>query len=370
MAAPLTAPVEALDLFAGLLTEAEAGTGEAFHSRLAEATCRLAAMRRAVLFVYDEERRAVRAAGAHGMDLALFGGASPTASQVELARRALVEDRVIEVPEHAERELPEEFHPLLLGGLLTCTPMSAGGHWLGVIIADRPREAGPLTDAQRHTLWTLGKVAALAATARRATRQHMRARQIDERMRIARDVHDAVVQRLFGVSLALSGDGPITPETRARCREEIGAALGELRVAIQRPGSLRPQTDTKLRAEIERLTRAHRDIRVELVDGADVEVPPELESVTQSVLREAVRNAGKHSDATWIEIRLNASDEAFMLEVINDGVEPSPRKAAARGVGLRLAAFEALEHGGVVEFGHAGPGRWRVKLTVPLEDEG
>ena len=83
---PLAAPVEALDLFAGLLSEADAGPTDQFHSRMAAATCRLAAMRRAVIFAYDDERRLVRAVGAHGIDLALFEGASPTAEQVALAR--------------------------------------------------------------------------------------------------------------------------------------------------------------------------------------------------------------------------------------------------------------------------------------------
>ena len=57
----------------------------------------------------------------------------------------------------------------------------------------------------------------------------------------------------------------------------------------------------------------------------------------------------------------------FVLEVVNDGVQPpsnGPRKA---GMGLRLAAFEALESGGIVEFGPAGEDRWRVRLTVPFE---
>lgn len=364
---PLTAPVEAIEAFTGLLSEADAGSPDAFWSRLAEATCRLAAMRRVVLFVYDEERRSVRAVGSHGIDVELFAGAAPTADQVELARVALAEDRVVEVSEHAERELPEQFHPLLRDGLLTCTPMSAGGRWVGVIVADRPREAGELTDAQRHSLWVLGKVAALAASARFAARQHERARRLDERIRFARELHDVVVQRLFGVSLALAGDKPLTETTLARCRDEIQTALGELRATLQRPAEPPRQPATTLREEIERLGEAHRELRVRLVGGEDVPVPPELEPVAQSVLREAIRNAGKHADPTRIDVRLDSSEGAFVLEVVNDGVSSAPRSAAASGMGLRLAAFEALEHGGIVEFGRAGEGCWRVRLTVPTE---
>lgn len=369
MDAPRTAPVEAIDVFAGLLGQAEAaGPPEAFWSRLAQATCALAEMRRAVLFVYDDERQAVRAVGTHNIDLAAFAHASPTARQVQLARRALAEDRVVEVPDPLTADLPGEFHALLLDGTLTCTPISAGGRWIGVIIADRDRAGGGLTAPQRHTLWSLGKIAGLAATARSAVRQHERARQLDERVRFARELHDAVVQRLFGVSLALSGDGALPPETRARCLHEIQGALADLRAALQRPtGPPREVTGT-LHEEIERLRHAHDGVRFELVDGADVAVPAALEAVAQSVLREAVRNAGKHADPTYVEIRLAVPDGAFLLEVVNDGVPPERRRAVPRGMGLRLAAFEALEHGGLMEFGPAGDGRWRVRLTVPLEE--
>ena len=98
-------------------------------------------------------------------------------------------------------------------------------------------------------------------------------------------------------------------------------------------------------------------------------MPARLEPLAQSVLREAVRNAGKHADPTSIDVRLAQIDGALLVEVVNDGV-PSVRPTHAAGMGLRLAAFEALEQGGVVEFGPAGAGRWRVRLTVPLELEG
>jgi nitrogen-specific signal transduction histidine kinase len=51
--------------------------------------------------------------------------------------------------------------------------------------------------------------------------------------------------------------------------------------------------------------------------------------------------------------------------VANDGVTGRARHA---GMGLRLAAFEALQHGGIVEFGEPGPGTWQVRLVVPRED--
>ena len=53
-----------------------------------------------------------------------------------------------------------------------------------------------------------------------------------------------------------------------------------------------------------------------------------------------------------------------MLDVINDGVRGKPRQS---GMGLKLAALEALQFGGIIEFGERDPGQWRVRLAVPLD---
>ena len=91
-------------------------------------------------------------------------------------------------------------------------------------------------------------------------------------------------------------------------------------------------------------------------------VPPEIEPLAQSVLAEALRNVAKHAAPSQVEVRVACDDDTFTLEVRNDGVGTGARGA---GMGLRLAAFEALQHGGVVEFGAPEAGRWRVRLVVP-----
>jgi hypothetical protein len=61
-------------------------------------------------------------------------------------------------------------------------------------------------------------------------------------------------------------------------------------------------------------------------------------------------------------VRISTIDGAFVLEVANDGVVGHTRRA---GMGLRLAALEALQSGGVIEFGEREPGTWQVRLVVP-----
>ena len=67
------------------------------------------------------------------------------------------------------------FHDLLDDATLVCAPLSAGGRWSGVILADR-RPRRPLSEEERNLLWTLGKTSALAEAARHATFSQARAR--------------------------------------------------------------------------------------------------------------------------------------------------------------------------------------------------
>jgi signal transduction histidine kinase len=212
-------------------------------------------------------------------------------------------------------------------------------------------------------LWTLGKAAALASVARSVSTQFERASQLEQRIDLARDIHEGVIQRLFGVSMALDGEGELPAPDRQRCASETQAALTDLRTALQRPLGRAPRaTRTTLTAEVQRLASVHPDLGLVLEQGRAGDVPSVLEPLAQSVLIEAVRNAHKHASPTRVSVRVGRADGAFWLEVINDGVDGARRRA---GMGLRLAALEALQFNGVVEFGERQPGIWQVRLVVP-----
>jgi signal transduction histidine kinase len=360
--------IDALDTVVELLARVEDdAASDTFYARLCEATCRLGGMDRAVIFRYDEARRRVRASGGFNIELDRFAGAHVTVESAPIARRALEEDRVIEVDAvAAARELPERYEGLLReDATLVCVPISAAGRWSGVILCDRA-PAQPLGGGERHLLWTLGKVAALATGARAATVQQQRARMLQERIDLAREIHESVIQRLFGVMMAFSIEGELERDARERVVAELQAALRDLRRALQRPlGRPSPETQTTLKEEIVRLRREHPDLGLALAPGsAATGVPRALEPLAQSVLAEAVRNAHKHAQPSKVEVLLERSDGVWVMEVCNDGVSGRPGRT---GMGLRLAALEALQAGGLVEFGEREPGTWRVRLAVPLE---
>jgi signal transduction histidine kinase len=362
--------IEALELFVEVLSQSDPGAAvDGFYDRLCEAVCRLARMRRAIIFRYDSADRRVRAAGSHRMDIEQFAGAYVTVDSAPIAARALREDRVVEVVGDLSGQVPDEFAALVSEpARLVCAPMAAADRAFGVIFADRLMTAPPLDDADRSLLWTLGKAAALASAARIVSTQFEKASQLEQRIDLAREIHEGVIQRLFGVSMALDGDGALPGSARQRCAEETQAALTDLRAALQRPLGRAPRaTRTTLAAEVQRLAGAHPHLGLLLEEGEAGDVPASLEPLAQSVLIEAVRNADKHSHPTRVSVRLGRTDGAFWMDVVNDGVEGSRRQA---GMGLRLAALEALHSNGVVEFGQRESGTWQVRLVVPHDDGG
>jgi signal transduction histidine kinase len=363
--------IEALELFVEVLSQSEqtATGGVGFYDRLCEAVCRLARMRRAIIFRYDAADRQVHAAGSHGVDLDQFAGAHVTVDSAPIAARALREDQVVQAEGDVSGQVPDEYAALVSEPVrLVCAPMTAADRAFGVILAERLMSAPPLDDGDRNLLWTLGKAAALASVARIFSTQAERAQQLEQRIDLAREIHEGVIQRLFGVSMALDGLGDLPASARERCASETQAALRDLRAALQRPLGRAPRaTQTTLVAEIERLARAHPALGLTLESGSSQDVPARLEPLAQSILAEAVRNALKHASPTRVGVRVQQLGGAFVVEVANDGVTRSRGHA---GMGLRLAALEALQSGGVVEFGEREPGTWQVRLVVPLNGDG
>jgi signal transduction histidine kinase len=364
--------VEALELFVEVLSRSDVDGGgtDDFYDRLSGAICQLAHMRRALIFRYDSSSRRVRAVGAHGLDLSVFTGVHVSIETASIAANALGSDQVLEMAGDLGEHFPAEYRPLVAEPMrLFCTPMIAAGRAVGVILTDREFAAPPLDAAERQLLWTLGKAAALASVVRSVATQAETSRQLQHRINLAREVHEGVVQRLFGVSMALDGDGDLPAQARTRAAAETQAALTELRETLQRPLGRSPRaTATTLAAEVERLAQVHPGIGLAFTDLPQVAVPTEAEPLAQSVLGEAVRNAVKHAHPTAVSVRTENVDGAFTLEVINDGVGAGAGHPP--GMGLRLAAFEALQQGGVVEFGPGAPGTWQVRLVVPIASEG
>ena len=150
------APDVIVELLAELDNQPAGMGGPEFYDRLCTALCIVANMQRAGLLLYDEVRQLVVPVGSHGLDAPLLRDIYGTLEETPIAQVALSEDRVVQVSDDLGRWVPERYAHFPGIVTLTCTPVSAGGRWLGVIFADRGGSHFEVTEAERLALWTLG----------------------------------------------------------------------------------------------------------------------------------------------------------------------------------------------------------------------
>jgi len=363
-----TAPVPrpgTVEVLVGLLAELDEATESGvFYDRVCKAVCSLTTMNRAALLLHDDTYRTVIPMGSHGVDPELVKRIEGTLDETPVARLALEEDRVVEVHGPLSGHVPERYAELADTPTITCTPISAARRWLGVIFADRGGEAFTLEDGERETMLTLGRLAALTASVEHSTEQRESERRLAERVELTRELHENAIQRLFGVALALGSERGLSADERRRCQEELRSVVADLRHALTRPVGLPARgNQASLAQVVARLVERRPELALEWEEG--VEVPPDLEPLAQSVLNEALRNADRHSEPSQIEIRVASDGDTFSLAVENDGTRDG-RATKGGGLGLRLAALEALRYEGMIEFGSPSEGRWRVRLVVPV----
>lgn len=358
-----------LDALVGLLAEVEMkedGDTSAFYDRVCEALCQLTSLERAGLMLYDPIRAAATVVGHYGIEAEFVSSIQATLEETPMAQRALATGEIVLINGDLHGHVPDRFADLVERASIACGPVAAGGHWFGVIIADWNWAEKELDESERQTMRALGRLAALAGSVERATRQRERAGRLNERIGLIREIHDQVIQRLFGLSLVLGSGQALSEEELARCAGEVKTVLGELRVALGRP--VAPSTaipQTTLREILDGQAKASGLV---IHWPQDAAIPLQLEPLAQSFAVEALRNAQHHAAAESVEITVSRSEQALELTIVNDGVGSGDRGSGA-GLGLRLLTLEALQHNGLVEFGPLDDDRWRARLLVPVKGQ-
>lgn len=338
--------------------------------RICEAVCGSTELSRAAMFLHDPTLGVSTPAGSHGVDEAVIASVAATLEEMPLAQRVLAEDRVIEVSRNLEFELPARYAGMAGITTITCAPVAAGGNWFGVIVADKGGHEYSLSEADHQRVHTLGRLAAVAATVEESITNRERSRSLDSRIGMIREIHEQVVQRLFGISLALGSEGSLTLEEQHRCGEEITGLLGQLRAALARPlaeESLPGAGDSRsFRELVEWFAESDS---IDLSWQQDLKTPSHLEPMARSALIEALRNAEKHCSGGSVEVTVGTAEGAFSIEVVNDRAKrkPGDLRSGGGGLGLRLLTLEALQNDALVEFGPVEGDRWRFRMLAPIE---
>ncbi|OKH65627.1 histidine kinase [Mycobacterium sp. SWH-M3] len=255
------------------------------------------------------------------------------------------------------------------GGPALVLPLRATDMVAGVLVAIRSRGTQPFSAEQLDMMSGFANQAALAWQLATTQRQMRELSILTDRDRIARDLHDHVIQRLFAIGLALQGTIPRArmPEVRERLADSVNDlhnVIQEIRTAIfDLHGSSAGLTRLRQRLDEAVAQFADSNIRTTVqYRGPLSAVGPELADHAEAVVREAVSNAVRHANATTLGINIAVADE-LAIEVIDDGdgipddITPS---------GLKNLRERALETGGHFEVGAVPGGGTLLLWSAPL----
>ena len=201
---------------------------------------------------------------------------------------------------------------------------------------------------------------------------------VEERMRIAREVHDVVGHSLVAITLqARAGLRRLlrSPERTGQALREIetlaSRALEETRTAV---ATIRSGTDVTAvhpqptLADLPDLVESMRDSELDVhlvVDPAASELAAHLQSAAYRIVQESLSNAAKHARPARTDVRITHAGEVLTVEVTDDSANAAP--AAGEGSGLRGMRERAEQLGGSLEAGPAPDRGWRVRARLPVE---
>lgn len=199
---------------------------------------------------------------------------------------------------------------------------------------------------------------------------------VQERLRIARDVHDITGHHLSAIALQAAGAGRHTPDPVARTALErihglTTEALGQTRRALgvlraSGPAALEPSPGPRL-AHVEQLLAPARDagLAVDLrLKGRERSLPDAIEVCAYRVVQESLTNVVRHAGAEEVVVRVEYGEQELFLAVDDDGVGGRPRRA---GGGLDGMRERVALVGGSFDAGPVGRRGWSVRATLPLE---
>lgn len=332
--------------------------------RIAETATSLVGARFGALGVLDDERVGLSDFIAVGID-------APTRALIgELPRghgilgRLITDPRPLRLPDltrHPDSGGFPPHHPHMSSFL--GAPVLIRGEAFGNLYLCDKVDGGHFNDADEELVVTLASAAGIAID---NARLHARVADVlvmEDRDRIARDLHDTVIQRLFAIGLSLEGAARSSTDERSaermeRAVDDLDTTIREIRTAIFELHSSRSKGTSTRQAVIDLALEATRSLGhapVTRFDGpVDTVVGDDLGPHLLAVLREALANVARHAGASGVEICVTADNDRVVLEVRDDGIGP-PTATTAAGRGLENMQARADEVDGTCEL-VPGPG--------------
>jgi signal transduction histidine kinase len=307
-----------------------------------------------------ETARGDRETALEGTTYAAAG--SVAASVMEGRQPRLIDEAdAAELPATPERE----------AGPTMAIPLVAAGHPQGALVVSRAPGHGRFTAVDVEMAADFAGRVSVAFQLARARDDQQRMLLLEDRGRIARDLHDNVIQQLFATGLDLqSVAGALASESLAervnQSVDALDAAIAQIRTAIFALSSERSGRRTAVRHRIidvvNELVRAlPRTPQLEFTGPVDLVITGALADDVVAVVREALTNVIKHASAQQVSVAVTVADGVVSVEVIDDGVGIAPSDSPS---GLANLRDRALSHGGTFLIS-AEAGGTRLNWSVP-----
>ena len=255
-------------------------------------------------------------------------------------------------------------------------PLGVPGNVRGVFTIGRRRGGSPFPQAAVEVAASFARQAGIALELADSRRDAEQLRVFEDRDRIARDLHDQVIQRLYAAGMSLQGAAPMTADPAVSKRihyvvDDLDQAIADIRTAIFSLHSRSRDAAPSLRGQIVAIADEMTPMlgfapAIRLGGGLDDDVTAVQGEHLLTVLREALSNVARHASASQVEVSVEANSE-LVLRVADDG---TGIRSGVRRSGLANMSERAALLGGTLQISpaddEAGTGTvllWRVPLS-------
>lgn len=305
--------------------------------------------------------RGERAGELEGLE---YDAATTIAEEALASRRGVRVDLLPEQPRftiHVQR--------LFEVGAALALPLHGALRSHGVLVVARRLGRPPFDQTELELSESFAAQAAIALELAAARADQQRLAVLEDRERIARDLHDHVIQRLFAAGLSLEGIAATADGTTAvrlgPVVDDLDAAIREIRTLVFR---LQPTTSPGVRSVVHEaagrvgaVLGVEPDVRIE--GPVDTVTDPDLVEDVSAVVREALSNVVRHASARAVRVRVSAAAGELRVVVADDGRGPGGDE---RRSGLRNLEQRARRHGGRCELVGPASGGTELRWSIPL----
>ncbi|CAN5856925.1 hypothetical protein BH23ACT1_BH23ACT1_00320 [soil metagenome] len=266
-----------------------------------------------------------------------------------------------------------EAHPRM--GSFLGVPILFKGDIIGALYLADKVGAALFDEADERLVSLLAAHAAVAIEQARLVEASRELSIVEERSRLARELHDATVQTLF--SLSLTAEAAVSlltsdPEAAAvevrRIQELAQGVVAELRSLVfeLRPPALDEEGLATLAKLLEVLGRVH-GLSVELVGSSQARLEPQIETGLLRIVQEALNNVVRHASAGRVRVAVEIGERAVTTTVADDGIgfDPQARAILSRRLGLTSMRERAQALGGTTVISSQPGAGTTVSVTVP-----